>query len=108
MLLLLEALLEAVLKSKTEHIIETDGLLTHMLNIYQNVHSHHRGGHSTSHKKKKKLATKFTGMTSFRQKVLEDLGSLLEVGCIYTILTSHQHDRSHILRNRPVMVGFNS
>lgn len=59
-------------------------------------------------KKKKKLATKFTGMTSFRQKVLEDLGSLLEVGCIYTILTSHQHDRSHILRNRPVMVGFNS
>lgn len=45
------SLLEAIQKSKTEHIMETDGAMTHMppsricnqQNIHQNIHSHHWG-----------------------------------------------------------------
>lgn len=45
------SLMEAILKSKTEHIVKTDGALTHMSplricnwqNIHQNVHSQHWG-----------------------------------------------------------------
>lgn len=87
------SLLEAIMKSKTEHIVETDGTLTHMpppricnQDIHQNVHSQHWGGHSTSRTTNYLSSnvslggTLSTGMTVSDKIIclLEDLGNSFE------------------------------